>query len=423
MKKRIIALLMAVVLISTFAVTACTASSNAEQSADALYTLGLFHGIGDINGVPTYSLDSELTRAQAIILLVRMLGKEKEALNGNWEHPFKDTEEYYDKYVGYAYAKGLTKGVSENAFDGSFQTNNQMFATFCIRALGYKDKTSEDDENGDFWWADSPKYAEALGITISNDNEFKRSDAVQTFWDTLSKNINGTDKSMAEKLIEEGVFTKAQYDKAVEISTGKAVPDYKMKETEVEGNNTSSSKTEVNNTIAPNTGNNNTSAPDTEESGNSSNTNNNSTSENNDKNSDDNIVDVEDTIAFFDNESDVDADANDNKQSGAINTNNDKTNSDKNTDYNSKSDSSTSNLVNNSSDNKSEPSGTTGNTGSTTEPSGNTGNSSSTTEPSGNIGNTGSTSGQNASSGTNTDNSNNKNQNQNSKAELPRIPA
>ena len=63
----------------------------ASDSADALYELGLFLGTGkNADGSPNFSLNRVPTRAEAVTMLVRLLGKEEEALAGDWETPFSD---------------------------------------------------------------------------------------------------------------------------------------------------------------------------------------------------------------------------------------------------------------------------------------------------------------------------------------------
>lgn len=49
--------------------------------ADGLYELGLFRGTGtDKDGKPVYELGRTPTRAEALTLLIRLLGEEEEAL-------------------------------------------------------------------------------------------------------------------------------------------------------------------------------------------------------------------------------------------------------------------------------------------------------------------------------------------------------
>ena len=60
-------------------------------SADVLYELGLFQGAGvDRFGRPVYELEEPCTRAEAAVMLVRLLGLEEEAKEAAGT-PFTDT--------------------------------------------------------------------------------------------------------------------------------------------------------------------------------------------------------------------------------------------------------------------------------------------------------------------------------------------
>ena len=83
-----------------------------QELATDLKSLSLFKGVSDTD----FDLDRAPTRTEAVVMLIRVLGKEAEALNGSWSHPFTDVSPWADKYVGYAYEKGLAKGVSETQF-------------------------------------------------------------------------------------------------------------------------------------------------------------------------------------------------------------------------------------------------------------------------------------------------------------------
>ena len=203
-------------MISGLSLTAYAATTAQKQTADALHELGLFLGTGDnADGTPNYELDGNLTRAQAIVLLVRMLGKEQEALNGTYTHPFKDTAAWYDKYVGYAYANKLTNGTGDTTYSGDDTTTAQMFATFCLRSLGY------DDSKGDFTWDKASEKAAQLGISVDLNGSYTRGEAVTTFWNALNTKMKGSGKTLAEKLEANGVFNKAAFDKAQQIEQGK----------------------------------------------------------------------------------------------------------------------------------------------------------------------------------------------------------
>ena len=70
--KRLLALVMTCAMLSV-----CALAADFTSCADELYDLGLFKGTGtDANGNPEYSLDAAPTRAEAVTMLVRLLGKE-----------------------------------------------------------------------------------------------------------------------------------------------------------------------------------------------------------------------------------------------------------------------------------------------------------------------------------------------------------
>lgn len=56
-----------------------------EAQAQMLYDLGLFKGTDK-----GFALEKSMTRAEASVMLTRLLGAEKTALAGNWKHPFTD---------------------------------------------------------------------------------------------------------------------------------------------------------------------------------------------------------------------------------------------------------------------------------------------------------------------------------------------
>ena len=72
--------------------------------------------IGNEEGI---NLDSNVTRNEMIVLLIRMLGAEDKIKNYSDERvPFKDTKSWVINYIKYAYLNGLTKGVNKSEFGG-----------------------------------------------------------------------------------------------------------------------------------------------------------------------------------------------------------------------------------------------------------------------------------------------------------------
>jgi len=66
-----------------------------EDQANVLKSLGLF------NGTPKgFELDRQASRVEGGVIMVRILGKEDEALEKNYHHPFKDVPSWADPYIG-----------------------------------------------------------------------------------------------------------------------------------------------------------------------------------------------------------------------------------------------------------------------------------------------------------------------------------
>ena len=159
MKKRMMALLLALCLMFAMIPTISAASDEAQSAAQALYEMGLFNGTGtDSTGKPIFSLDAAPTREQAVTMLVRLLGKDSAATGGKWSLPFTDVSAWAKPYVGYAYANNLTTGLTANTFGGSQDATPAQYITFVLRALGYS-------SGSDFRWDAPWELSDKLGLT------------------------------------------------------------------------------------------------------------------------------------------------------------------------------------------------------------------------------------------------------------------
>ncbi len=170
--KKIIALLLALVLCMGLCATALAyEAEGTEKQADALKVLGLFQGTDK-----GYELDRTPTRLEALIMLIRLSGKENDALYP-WEPyeniPFTDipTWDGAAEYIGYAYANGLTDGYEDNTFRPNEPATAQMFLAFALRALGYD--TAEAWDNWNTLAAEAGLLVEGVNL-----DSFKRGDAV-----------------------------------------------------------------------------------------------------------------------------------------------------------------------------------------------------------------------------------------------------
>ncbi|GKX30271.1 hypothetical protein SH1V18_27510 [Vallitalea longa] len=168
--------------------------------ADLLNNFGLFNGTAK-----GYELDKSGTRVEGLVMFLRLIGEEKEALESLEEHPFTDVPKWADRYVAYAYSKGYTNGVSETTFGSNSIIDAKSYFTFLLRALNYSDK------DGDFKWNNSIEYAVYIDI-ISNEDydfyqkEFKRAEIVKASYNTLFTKIKNTEKTLYDILREKGII-------------------------------------------------------------------------------------------------------------------------------------------------------------------------------------------------------------------------
>lgn len=188
-----------------------TASSTGQAQytayADALHTLGLFSGTSK-----GYELERTATRLEGIVMLIRLLGKEQQAIAFQGKHPFTDVPDWANSYVAYAYQNGYTSGVDASTFGATMNLRYLDYMTFLLRALGHS------DTGGDFSWSTADQTAVDVGIqtaqerqNILNTGKFLRDHVAYTSYRTLfAKSKTGT--RLCDTLIRAGVFSQNQLD-------------------------------------------------------------------------------------------------------------------------------------------------------------------------------------------------------------------
>ena len=210
MRRRIIpALLCLVLFLNLFSLPALAVGEKlayATEQAGELKALGLFQGISENN----FDLSRAPTRTEALVMLVRLLGKEAEALSGEYSHPFLDVPAWADAYVGYAYEQKLVNGVSAHHF-GTGAAGADVYLTFVLRALGYSDR-----KNADFSWDDPYSLAGSIGLLPEgiNTSRFLRADVAIVSHSALICKLKDAEQTLAAKLISEGAFTQEAFSKA-----------------------------------------------------------------------------------------------------------------------------------------------------------------------------------------------------------------
>jgi hypothetical protein len=207
MKKRAASLILALVLAFGIAAPAAASTYEADYAADYLYCVGLFKGTGaDENvGDPYFDLDTALTRQQALVMLIRLLGKEAAATGTNWWHPFTDVDAWASNYVGYAYQMGITNGISATRFGGgSTSSTAAQYVTFVLRALGYV-----EGYYGDFIWSDPWELSDSIGLTSNytkNISYFTRGYAAEISYSALDITRNSSYFTLRQSLEAQGVI-------------------------------------------------------------------------------------------------------------------------------------------------------------------------------------------------------------------------
>ncbi len=202
-------LLLFVLILLVFSHVNVLAAETEPECADVLHTLGLFQGVGTTaGGTPDYDLDGLPTRAQAVTMLVRLLGKEDAARAGTWETPFTDVPEWAAPYVGYAYSEGLTQGTGDTAFSANANVTEQQYVAFLLRALGYSESA------GDFTYSNALSFGHEKGLTAHTGvpGSFTRGTLAADSYRALCAKQKGTDQTLSNKLLWDDVFTTKQLD-------------------------------------------------------------------------------------------------------------------------------------------------------------------------------------------------------------------
>ena len=218
--KKLLCPLFALLIVLSLSTAAFAADYSAEESANALYELGLFQGTGETaNGKPIYSLDAAPTRAQAVTMLVRLLGKEAEAKAGTWTVPFSDLADWARPYVGYAYANGLTNGLSAERFGSGDKVTANQYLTFILRALGYSSES-------DFQWDKANAFSDSLGLTHGEyraSHSFTRGDTARISFAALAQTRKGSEETLAAQLVRQGAVkakTAAEFGLVLAADSG-----------------------------------------------------------------------------------------------------------------------------------------------------------------------------------------------------------
>lgn len=196
--KRLLSLFLTLVLLcGVLAVPAAAATEQAKAAADELYQLGLLHGSGTLpDGSPNFNLEGTVSRAEAVTMLVQLLGKADEAASKHYAHPFTDVPGWATDYVGYAYHTDYVSGISKTEFGADRLITAGEFVTLVLHALNYQQVN----------WQNPYPAAQSAGLSWSGGNDFRRGDLIYTSNSALSCVPNGSTGTLLESLKAQGAI-------------------------------------------------------------------------------------------------------------------------------------------------------------------------------------------------------------------------
>ena len=186
--------------------------------AEALKSLTLLRGSNTGYG-SGFDLENAPTRGAALIMFIRMLGEEEDALAFTGDIPFKDVakDSTTYPYVAYAYHMGYTNGYSATTFRPKDKTNARQYTEFILRSMGYS--SHENTElDGTLANAVNSGVITAAEKSALEQSSFLRADLVYLSYYALQAALpSGDGTILADQLIEKGVFSYRDYQAALSI--------------------------------------------------------------------------------------------------------------------------------------------------------------------------------------------------------------
>lgn len=202
MKKRVLAFLCALLLLTGAVPFAAAQEGETLRAADALHTLGLING----TGASGYALESPATRAQAAVLLVRLAGAQQDAAADNWFSGYRDVPTWASRAVHYAVHQGWIDSPASAGLDfhpDTAITADEWF-TFLLRMLGY------DDAAGDFSPDSAALFAQHIGLTPqASTGSLSRGQLFVLLESALSFSYKDGSATVISRLIDRGIVSRA----------------------------------------------------------------------------------------------------------------------------------------------------------------------------------------------------------------------
>lgn len=173
-----------------------------NDAAMRLYYLGMLTGSGTKpGGGMEFSLEKGLTRVEAAVFAVRLMGAEENASIVHYSHPFDDVPGWASDYVGYLYRQGLIDDLAEDGqFGPGMAESTERFMSYMLHALGYDmalDMTPEE----------AAASARSIGLCVTEkDAPLTRGGAVSAMYNTLRTTMKNSDRVFSGTLVQSGAI-------------------------------------------------------------------------------------------------------------------------------------------------------------------------------------------------------------------------
>ncbi|MEG1658580.1 MAG: serine protease [Oscillibacter sp.] len=196
MKKRILAFLCVLTLFLGTMPAALALAGEETRAADTLSTLGLV--------TADLPLTAPATRAQAVVMTVRLSAGETAAQADRWISGFYDVPPWLQTEMNYAAHQGWVSGTAPNRFDPNQTVTADAFCTFLLRMLGYS------DEKGDFLPSEAAAFARHMGlISIDYTGGLTRGDLCAISAGALTFCYKGSHERVIDRLISTGTVRRS----------------------------------------------------------------------------------------------------------------------------------------------------------------------------------------------------------------------
>lgn len=176
--------------------------------AKALRSLDLFRGSGSGIG-EGFDLYLPLTRGEGLVMFIRLLGEEPDALAFTGGHPFTDVPAWLDPYAAWAFRQGYSNGVSGTSFDPDAPMSAAEYQELLLRALGYS-AAGVDDYSASLERALDCGALTGGEYALLTQTPFRRAHAAYLSYYSLDMPVAGAGQTLAQRMAAAGLLTVDQ---------------------------------------------------------------------------------------------------------------------------------------------------------------------------------------------------------------------